>query len=220
MTQSDNEQHRPSGERYPSDCEVTQGLRERAMARQPPPERGYVWRSCLVKARPVRLLLLDVDGVLTDGTITYTPEGTEIKTFHTKDGMGIRLLREAGVETGLVSARASEAVARRARDLSLKYVYQKVADKQALFERLCTELALQPAEVAFMGDDWLDLALLARVGFSATVADGAFEVRQRVDYVTKNPGGRGAVREVCDLILEAKGVHESFLGRYLRPCSK
>lgn len=214
MTQPDNDQCPPSGTNYPSDCEVTQGLRERAMARQQPPERGYVWRSCFGKARPVKLLLLDVDGVLTDGTITYTHEGREIKSFHTRDGMGIRLLREAGVETGLITARTSEAVARRARDLSLKYVYQKVENKLALFEKLRSELGLQPAEVAFMGDDWLDLALLARVGFSASVADGAFEVRQLVDYVTKNVGGRGAVREVCDLILEAKGVLESLYARY------
>ena len=190
------------------------------MARQPAPERGYVWRSCFAKARPVKLLLLDVDGVLTDGTITYTHEGTEIKSFHTRDGMGIRLLREAGVETGLITARASEAVTRRARDLSLKYVYQKVENKLSLFEQLRTELGLRPAEVAFMGDDWLDLALLTRVGFSATVADGAFEVRQLVDYVTKSPGGRGAVREVCDLILEAKGVLDSLFAKYRQRCSK
>jgi 3-deoxy-D-manno-octulosonate 8-phosphate phosphatase (KDO 8-P phosphatase) len=220
MNPADNDQCPPGGANYPSDCEVTQGLRERAMARQPAPERGYVWRSCFAKARPVKLLLLDVDGVLTDGTITYTHEGTEIKSFHTRDGMGIRLLREAGVETGLITARASEAVTRRARDLALKYVYQKVENKLALFEQLRTELGLQPAEVAFMGDDWLDLALLGRVGFSATVADGAFEVRQLVDYVTKRPGGRGAVREICDLILEAKGVLDSLLARYGQRCSK
>lgn len=220
MTISDNDHCPPTGDTYPSDCEVTQGLRDRAMARQKPSERGYVWRACFPKARPVKLLLLDVDGVLTDGTITYTHEGTEIKSFHTRDGMGIRLLREAGVETGLITARASEAVARRARDLSLKYVYQKTENKLAVFERLCKELALQPTEVAYMGDDWLDLALLARVGFSASVADGALEVRQLVDYVTKKQGGRGAVREVCDLILEAKDVHKALFERYVQRCSK
>ena len=220
MTISENDRCPPTGDTYPSDCEVTHGLRDRAMARQKPAERGYVWRSCFAKARPIKLLLLDVDGVLTDGTITYTHEGAEIKSFHTRDGMGIRLLREAGVETGLITARSSEAVARRARDLSLKYVYQKVENKRALFEQLRKELALQPTEVAFVGDDWLDLALLARVGFSATVADGALEVRQLVDYVTKSLGGRGAVREVCDLILEAKDVHKSLFERYVQRCSK
>jgi len=200
---------------YPSDCEVTQGLRDRAMARQEPSERGYVWRSCFGKAKKVKLLLLDVDGVLTDGTITYTHQGEEIKSFHTRDGMGIRLLREAGVETGIITARSSEAVTCRAQDLSLKYVYQKVENKLNLFEQLLEELTIESHEVAYMGDDWLDLALLARVGFSASVADGVLEVRQLVDYVTKTPGGRGAVREVCDLILEAKGVHDSLLKKYL-----
>jgi 3-deoxy-D-manno-octulosonate 8-phosphate phosphatase (KDO 8-P phosphatase) len=109
---------------------------------------------------------------------------------------------------------------RRARDLSLKHVYQKTENKLAVFEQLCKELALQPEEVAYMGDDWLDLALLTRVGFSASVADGALEVRQLVDYITKKQGGRGAVREVCDLILEAKDVHKTLYERYVQRCSK
>ncbi len=190
------------------------------MARQEKNERGYVWKSCLPKAKKIKIMLLDVDGVLTDGTITYTQEGTEIKSFHTRDGLGIRLLKEGGVETGIITARASEAVTRRAKDLSLKYVYQKVGNKLEVFENLIKELKLQPDEVAYMGDDWLDLALLARVGLSASVADGDPEVRQRVDYVTKRQGGKGAVREVCNLILEAKGTYESLLENYLKPCRK
>lgn len=208
------------GEKYPSDCEVVQGLRDRAMAgSRQSTDRGYVWRSCFDKAKKVKLLLLDVDGVLTDGTITYTHEGAEIKSFHTRDGMGIRLLREAGIETGIITARTSEAVTRRARDLSLKHVFQKVENKLALFEQLCRELDIAPAEVAYMGDDWLDLGLLRRVGFSATVADAAFEVREIVHYVAKRNGGQGAVREICDLILEAKDVLQSLLAKYLPPCS-
>jgi 3-deoxy-D-manno-octulosonate 8-phosphate phosphatase (KDO 8-P phosphatase) len=214
---SDKKHDHPTPATYPSDCEVLQGLRKRAMDRQQEATaRGYTWRSCFGKAKKIKLLLLDVDGVLTDGTITYTHEGTEIKTFHTRDGMGIRLLREAGIETGIITARSSEAVARRARDLSLQHVYQKVDNKLALFEKLRRELALGPSEVAYVGDDWLDLALLARVGFSATVADGALEVRQLVDYVTKRKGGQGAVREICDLILEARGVYDSFVDKYLQ----
>lgn len=205
----------PTNGKYPSDCELTQGLRERAASRLVEQGRGYAWRACLAKAKSVRLLLLDVDGVLTDGRITYTHEGSEIKSFSTRDGMGIRLLREGGVEAGLITARASEAVTRRARDLCLKYVYQKVTDKVAVYESLVKELDLRPFEVAYMGDDWLDLALLRRVGLSATVADGAFEVRQCVDYVTKKAGGQGAVRELCDLILEAKGILPSLLEKYL-----
>ena len=204
-----------SGTGYPSDCEVTQGLLQRAMGRETPQERGYVWRACLPKAAPIKLLLLDVDGVLTDGTITYTHEGTEIKSFHTRDGLGIRLLQEAGVEVGIITARTSEAVKRRADDLKLAHVYQGCRNKIEAYEELLAKINLRDAEVAYMGDDWLDLPLLTRVGFSASVADAVHEARQVVDYVTSQSGGRGAVREVCDLIIAAKGKQEELLARYL-----
>ena len=201
---------------YPSDCEVTQGLLKRALERETPRERGYAWKASLAKAAPIRLLLLDVDGVLTDGTITYTHEGTEIKSFHTRDGFGLRLLQEAGVEVGLITARTSEAVNRRAADLKLAHVYQGCRNKIAAYEELVAKLALAEREIAYMGDDWLDLPLLTRVGFAVSVADGAHEVRQVVDYVTSRPGGRGAVRELCDLIIAAKGKEQELLARYLR----
>ncbi len=201
---------------YPSDCELTQGLLEKARKRQESGDRGYVWKSCLPKAQGLKLFLLDVDGVLTDGTITYTHEGNEIKSFHTRDGLGIRLLMESGVEVGLITARESEAVNRRVQDLGLKHVFQKTKNKLAVFERLLEELALEPSEVGYMGDDWLDLPLLVRVGFAATVADAVPEVLQVAHYVTKKTGGRGAVREVCDLILEAKGTGKSLLEKYLK----
>lgn len=201
---------------YPSDCDVTQGLLKRAMGRETPPERGYVWRSCLPKAKLIKLLLLDVDGILTDGTITYTHEGTEIKSFHTRDGLGIRLLQEAGVEVGIITARTSEAVKRRAEDLKLAHVYQGCRNKIVAYEEIRAKVNLRDTEVAYMGDDWLDLPLLTRVGFSASVIDGVHEVRQVVDYVTTLPGGRGAVREVCDLLIAARGKQEEMLGRYLR----
>ena len=205
----------PSDGKYPSDCEVVQGLLEKARSRQPPDEKGYVWRTCLPKAKEVKLLLLDVDGILTDGTIIYTHEGNEIKAFHTRDGLGIRLLQEAGVEVGLITARQSEAVTRRAQDLGMKHVFQKTRNKLAVYEQLTKELGLQASEVGYMGDDWLDLPLLVRVGFSATVADAVPEVKEVAHYTTKRKGGRGAVREVCDLILEAKGVHVPLLDKYL-----
>ncbi len=206
----------PSDGKYPSDCEVVQGLLEKARNRQPPDEKGYVWRACLPKAKEVKLLLLDVDGILTDGTIIYTHEGNEIKAFHTRDGLGIRLLQEAGVEVGLITARESEAVTRRAQDLRMKHVFQKTRNKLAVYEQLTKELGLQALEVGYMGDDWLDLPLLTRVGFSATVADAVPEVKKIVHYTTKRKGGRGAVREVCDLILEAKDMHVSLLEKYMK----
>ncbi|MCK5230411.1 MAG: 3-deoxy-D-manno-octulosonate 8-phosphate phosphatase, partial [Desulfobulbaceae bacterium] len=127
---------------YPGDCELTQHLLKRAAARKKSDEKGYVRRSCFPKAEPIKLLLLDVDGVLTDGTIMYTHEGTEIKSFHTHDGLGLRLLKEAGVETGLITARSSRALARRAKDLSITHVYQDVSDKVEVYDKLLKELDL------------------------------------------------------------------------------
>lgn len=204
------------GTQYPSDCEVTEGLRQRAMSRQGQEERGYAWRNCLPLAKEIRLLLLDVDGVLTDGTITYGSSGTELKSFNIKDGFGIRLLREAGVEVGIITARRSEAVERRAQDLKLAHLYQGATNKIEAFEKILAEQKLIPQQVAYMGDDWLDLPLLSRVGLAATVADGVAEVKAVAHYVTKQNGGRGAVRELCELIVEAKGLREELLARYLR----
>ena len=204
------------GTGYPSDCEITRGLLEKAREKMEATERGYVWKSCLPRARDLKLFLLDVDGVLTNGTITYTHEGNEIKSFHTRDGFGLKLLMESGVEVGLITARESEAVNRRVKDLGIKYAYQNARNKLEVFEHLLQELGLQPAEVAYMGDDWLDLSVLVRVGFAATVADGAPEVRQMVHYVTKRNGGSGAVREVCDLIMDAKGTAMALLEKYTK----
>ena len=200
---------------YPSDCELTQALLEKARKRQGSADRGYVWKSCLPKAKGLKLLLLDVDGVLTDGTITYTHEGNEIKSFHTRDGFGIRLLMESGIEVGIITARESEAVKRRAQDLGLTYVFQKTRNKLEVFEQLLKKLGLMPSEVGYMGDDWLDLPLLIRVGFAATAADAVPEVLQIAHYVARKKGGRGAVREVCELILEAKGAGKELLAKYL-----
>ena len=123
---------------------------------------------------------------------------------------------ESGVEVGLITARESEAVNRRVQDLGLKYVFQKAKNKLEIFEHLLKELNMQPSEVGYMGDDWLDLPLLVRVGFAATVEDAVPEVLQIAHYVAKRKGGRGAVREVCDLILEAKGTGKVLLEKYLK----
>ena len=204
------------GGQYPSDCEVTEGLRQRAMSRSGQDERGYAWRVCLPRAKEIQLLLLDVDGVLTDGTITYGNSGTELKSFNIKDGFGIRLLRESGVEVGIITARRSEAVERRAQDLKLAHLYQGVGNKIEAFTEILAAQKLTPQQVAYMGDDWLDLPLLSRVGLAATAADGVAEVKAVAHYVTRQAGGRGAVRELCELIIEAKGQREELLARYLR----
>ena len=204
------------GGQYPSDCEVLEGLRKRALARIEQDERGYVWRNCLPLAKEIRLLLLDVDGVLTDGSIVYGNSGTELKTFNIKDGFGIRLLREAGVEVGIITARRSEAVERRAQDLKLAHLYQGVGNKIEAFSEILAAQKLIPQQVAYMGDDWLDLPLLSRVGLAVTVADAVAEIKAVAHYVTRREGGKGAVRELCELIIEAKGQREELLARYLR----
>ncbi len=212
----DNDSNTPPAASYPSDCEILEGLLQRAAAKKQSNERGYVWKSCLPRAQRIKLLLLDVDGVLTDGTIIYTHGGDEIKSFHTRDGLGLRLVQEAGVEVGIITARSSGAVERRAQDLALTHVYQGIKDKIRAFEEILQKLAIQPEEVAYMGDDWLDLPVMIRVGFAATVADATPEMKEIAHYVAKKPGGRGAVREVCDLIIEAKGKHKTLLEKYMK----
>ncbi|NTV14295.1 MAG: HAD-IIIA family hydrolase [Desulfobulbaceae bacterium] len=202
---------------YPSDCEVTEGLRRLAAGRAAAGQRSYGWRANLERAKTVRLLLLDVDGVLTDGSIIYTPDGQEIKAFNTRDGLGLRLVQKAGLQVGLITARSSEVVKRRAENLGISLVFQGVGQKLAVFRRLLGEQGLEAAQVAYVGDDWLDLPLLTRVGLAVAVADAAAEVRQVAHYVTELPGGRGAVREVCDLLVEAQGRREALLAEYLEP---
>ncbi len=212
---SNNDTCAPGTGGYPSDCDITQGLLKKASTRHQEDERGYVWKSCFPKAKEIVLLLLDVDGVLTDGTIYFTHEGTETKGFNTQDGFGIRLLKKIGVDVGLITARSSEAVRKRAENLGLQHVYQGVDNKITAYEQLLTELDIDSSKVAYVGDDWLDFPLLRRVGFSVAVANGVHEVKHLADYVTRKTGGHGAVREVCDLIIDAKGMQEKLLEEFL-----
>ncbi|WP_457574509.1 KdsC family phosphatase [Desulfolithobacter sp.] len=205
----------PTGPGGYSDCDLTAALLARAREKNRPVERDDAWQQALPRARQVELLLLDVDGVLSDGTIIYTHDGGESKGFNTQDGFGLRMLQDSGIQVGVITARSSEAVSRRARDLGFAHVYQGRGDKQAVYEEILTRTGLRPQQTAYMGDDWLDLPLLTRVGFAAAPATAVPEVRQRVDYVTRRPAGHGAVREVCDLILEARGDLARFLRKYI-----
>jgi 3-deoxy-D-manno-octulosonate 8-phosphate phosphatase (KDO 8-P phosphatase) len=200
---------------YPSDCEITEGYRTMARNRTLTVEQDTQRLLALSKAASIRLLLLDVDGVLTDGSILYSHDGAESKAFNTQDGFGLRLLVEAGIETGVITARTSEAVARRARDLQMRYVFQGESNKLASFKEIVRQSGLKPFEIAYMGDDWLDLVLLTRVGFAAAPANGVDEVKQLAHYISIKSGGHGAVREVCDFLLEAKDVKQQFLQSYM-----
>ncbi len=197
-----------------SDCALTQVLRERAAEREKPIPRSLAWQSTLSKAKKVKLLLLDVDGVLTDGTVFYTPEAGEIKGFNTQDGFGLRILQEAGINVGLITARSSEAVNRRAKDLQLSHLYTGCSDKVTAYAEILAQTGLQAEQTAYMGDDWLDLPVLVKVGCAFAPANAAVEVLHRVDYVTERCGGQGAVREVCELILESKGLLATLLASY------
>lgn len=169
----------------------------------------------LEQARQVELMGFDVDGVLTDGTLYYSDQGTELKAFNVLDGLGLKLLGQAGVELALVSGRRSAAVAARAAELGIAGLHQDVGDKLELFERLRAARGLSPRACGFMGDDLPDLPVLLRCGFAATVPGAPEAIRSRVHYVTRAAGGHGAAREVCELILRAKGALDAALAPYL-----
>jgi len=166
------------------------------------------------RAAQVRLMILDVDGVLTDGRLYYGASGEALKAFDVRDGHGIRLLREGGVEVAILTARKSEIVAVRARELGVERVVQGATDKVTGFERLLSETGLNQEHCGYIGDDWPDLAVLARVGFAATVADAAPEVRAVAHWATTARGGRGAVRELAEFVLHAQGRFEALRARH------
>jgi len=166
------------------------------------------------RAKPIRLLLLDVDGVLTDGCIIYDGSGREWKSFDIKDGQGIRLLQRAGLEVGILSGRKSSAVRSRAKELGIRLLRQGVTDKAKALEEIMEQKKYQPEQICFVGDDLADLAVLAHVGLAVAVADSVKEVRACAHYITRNPGGRGAVREVGDLILKVQGKWTAVIQEY------
>lgn len=166
------------------------------------------------RAKGVKLLVLDVDGVLTDGRIVMDEEGREWKSFHVRDGSGIKILRSAGIEVAFFTGRTSRVVEARAQDLGVRYVFQGLHDKVPPYEELKGRLGLRDEEVCFVGDDVVDIPLLRRVGLPVVVADGAEEAKRWALYVTELPGGQGAVREVCEIILKAQGRWGNLLERF------
>lgn len=164
----------------------------------------------------LRLMAFDVDGIMTDGRLWYGGAGEEVKAFDAHDGHGVKMLRQAGLKVAIITSRRSQAVERRARDLGVHYCFQGVEGKQDAFAEMLAELNLDAARAGFMGDDLLDLPVLIRAGFAASVPAAPAAVRERVHYVTTRHGGRGAVREVCELILAASGRLDGLVAEYLR----
>jgi len=167
------------------------------------------------RAARVKLLLMDCDGVLTDGRITLLENGDEQKSFHTRDGHGIVLLHRAGLSSGIISGRTSSLVERRARELGMRYVRQGTWDKIKDFDELLAEAGVTDHEVAFVGDDVTDIPLMQRSALAVAVADAAPETLAAAHYVTQLPGGHGAVREVTELILKAQGRWSELMKRYI-----
>ncbi len=171
----------------------------------------------LAKARQIKLLVLDVDGVLSDGVLLYGNSGEETKGFFTADGLGIKLLAAAGVPVAIITGRQSEIVKRRAAELGIERIVQGRDDKLTALEELLSTLDISIDEVAYMGDDLPDLAAIQAAGLGMTVADGDEFVASFADWRSQRPGGRGAVREACEFILDAQGRLEearaSFLNR-------
>jgi 3-deoxy-D-manno-octulosonate 8-phosphate phosphatase (KDO 8-P phosphatase) len=162
----------------------------------------------------IRLLLLDVDGVLTDGRIIYDNNGIESKAFNVRDGHGLKMLQRAGVRVGIITGRESAIVAHRAQELGIEFVYQGAKNKLLPYEQILAQTGCSDDEVAYVGDDLVDLPILRRVGCSFTVADGSADIKPYVDYVTVNGGGCGAVREICDMLLRSIGRWDEITARY------
>lgn len=171
--------------------------------------------TVLEKAKQIRLLILDVDGVLTSGTIYYGNQDIEYKGFNVQDGLGVHLLQKTGVKVGVISAKKSASVARRIQDLNIQYAYLGHEDKLPVYEDLKLKLQLKDNEVAYIGDDLVDLPLLRRAGLAITVPQAPECMHNYVDFTTKQKAGKGAVREVCELIMNAQGVYESMIQSYL-----
>ena len=168
-----------------------------------------------LKARPIRLAIFDVDGILTDGGLHYTDSGEETKVFDVRDGHGMKMLQGSGVALAIITSRQSTCVARRAENLGIDLLFQGVDQKLSAFRALMARLALEPSACAYMGDDWVDLPILTRCGLALSVPEAPAVVRQRVHYVTHANGGRGAVREACELIMQAQGTFDARLAPFL-----
>ncbi len=166
------------------------------------------------KLADIRLLLLDVDGVMTDGGIIYDGNGLETKVFNVKDGHGIKMLQRYGIEVGIITGRTSQVVDIRARELGIELVYQGALKKLESYLDVKQKTGLTDSQIAYMGDDVIDVPVMKRVSFAAAPADALIEARNAAHYITSCTGGHGAVREICDLILKWRGFWDEVVARY------
>ena len=189
----------------------TTGLIEKILQRHS--SKNY-HENIIEKAKKVRCLILDVDGVLTSGGIILDNKKNELKIFNVKDGHGLVMLHKEGIKVVVITGRYSKALERRMKELGITEVYQGVREKLKIFNMIAEKYSLKKEEISAMGDDIVDLSILTRIGFSASPNDAHEEVKCRVDYVTEKKAGEGAVREICDLILKSKGLIDKFIDEY------
>ena len=171
--------------------------------------------ALLEQARHIQALVLDVDGILSDGFVTLTNSGDEIKSFDIRDGLGMKLVQQAGLKVIIITGRKSQIVEKRMSDLGVDLIFQGREDKGVALREACAQFNLAPSDCLYMGDDWPDLSAFSLAGMCVTVPNGHVELRRRAHLVTQAMGGRGAVREVCDMLLTAKGVYQELLEKYL-----
>jgi 3-deoxy-D-manno-octulosonate 8-phosphate phosphatase (KDO 8-P phosphatase) len=169
------------------------------------------------RAKLIRLALFDVDGVFTNGNIQIDSQGEEIKTFNTQDGHGIRLLQHYGIQVGVITGRSSKALEHRMRDLNVKHIYQGSTDKNSAFQQLLSKLNLEPEQTSFAGDDIVDLQIMSQCGLAIAVANAHGFVKNHAHWVTSASGGHGAVREICELLLDSQGLLDEALNYNIRP---
>lgn len=169
----------------------------------------------IIKAKPIRLLILDVDGVLTAGFLRYSNQGLEVKDFHVHDGLGIKLLQKSTIAVAIISSKKSAAVTERAKEIGIEHCYLGYENKLPAYEELKQKLQLNDQQIAYMGDDLPDLPLLRRAGLAISVPQAPAIIHEHVDFITTRQGGNGAVREVCELILRAQGTYQTVIESFL-----
>ena len=165
----------------------------------------------------IKLIILDVDGVMTDGGLIIGDDGQEYKRFHARDGLGLRMLQSSGIEVAIITGRTSSVVRHRAEEMGIKHLYQGRRQKLPAYQELCSTLSLDRSQTAFMGDDVVDLPIMMQAGLSLSVADGHALVHQYAHWVSQAKGGCGAVREACELIMHYQGTLENQMQQYLNP---
>ena len=172
-------------------------------------------QDVLDRAKKIKLVIFDVDGVLTDGSLFYGDDGQEYKAFNSLDGHGMKMLQESGVLVGIITGRTSDVVKHRMNNLKVTHIYQGKLEKLPAYEELLQKLSLQPEQVAYVGDDVVDLPILIRVGLAITVPNAHELAKKHAHWVTGRPAGSGAAREICELIMKAQGTYEPAIEKYL-----